>query len=289
MLARRIIPCLDVADGRVVKGVHFASLRDAGDPVAQAARYDAEGADELVFLDISASHESRETTLDMVSRVAETIFIPFTVGGGIRSVEDAGRALRAGADKIAVNTAAVRDPELVRRLSDSFGAQCVVAAVDVRRTGGRTDGGDSVVAQRGWNSPEFASRTSDRMTVRPSVAPSVPPSWRVHVTGGREATGLDALDWIARLEQLGAGEILLTSMDRDGTQTGYDLELLRAAADRVRIPVIASGGAGGLSDLADALEAGAHGVLAASIFHFEGCSLPEARSFLRQRGYPVRS
>lgn len=258
MLARRIIPCLDVAGGRVVKGVHFVSLRDAGDPVDQAARYDAEGADELVFLDIAASHESRDTTLGMVTRVAETIFIPFTVGGGIRSVEDAGRALRAGADKVAVNTAAVRDPELVRRLADNFGSQCVVAAVDVRR----------------------AAESPNR--------PAAGPSWNVYVTGGRDPTGLDAIEWIARLEKLGAGEILLTSMDRDGTQLGYDLDLLRAASGRVGIPVIASGGAGNLEHLAQGLEAGAHGVLAASIFHYQGCSLPEVRAFLRARGFPVR-
>ncbi|MBK6780163.1 MAG: imidazole glycerol phosphate synthase subunit HisF [Gemmatimonadales bacterium] len=250
MLARRIIPCLDVANGRVVKGVHFESLRDAGDPVEQAARYDAEGADELVFLDISASHEARETMLGIVSRVADTIFIPFTVGGGIRSVEDAGRALRAGADKVAVNTAAVRDPQLVRRLAEAFGSQCVVAAVDVRRTPGA--------------------------------------GWQVHVTGGREPTPLEGLAWMAELQGLGAGEILLTSMDRDGTQRGYDLDLLRAAAAAVRIPVIASGGAGNLEHLAEAFDAGAHGVLAASIFHYQGRALPEARAFLRQRGIPVR-
>ncbi|MBA2628113.1 MAG: imidazole glycerol phosphate synthase subunit HisF [Gemmatimonadales bacterium] len=249
MLARRIIPCLDVADSRVVKGVHFESLRDAGDPVEQAARYDADGADELVLLDISATHEERNTTLDMVSRVADAIFIPFTVGGGIRSVEDAGDALRAGADKVAVNTAAVRDPGLVRRLADAYGSQCVVAAVDVRRVG---------------------------------------EAYRVVVTGGREQTPLDALEWIAELTSLGAGEILLTSMDRDGTQRGYDLPLLRSAARATDRPVVASGGAGSLADLAAALDAGAHGVLAASIFHFEGCSLPEARAFLRERGHPVR-
>jgi cyclase len=250
MLARRIIPCLDVAAGRVVKGIHFEALRDAGDPVAQAARYDAQGADELVFLDISATYEDRRTTLEMVSHVADTVFIPFTVGGGIRSVADAGEALRAGADKIAVNTAAVRDPALVERLASSFGTQCVVAAVDVKRIEGR---------------------------------------YTVMVTGGREQTSLEAIDWIRCLEALGAGEILLTSMDRDGTQTGYDLPLLRAAADAVRIPVIASGGAGKLEHLADALEAGAHGVLAASIFHFQGSSIAEARAYLRKRGFPVRS
>ena len=249
MLARRIIPCLDVAGGRVVKGVHFESLRDAGDPVEQAARYDAEGADELVFLDISASPDDRRTTLDMVSRVAESIFIPFTVGGGIRAVADAGAALRAGADKISVNTAAVRSPELVSSLAESFGSQCVVAAVDVRRSNAR---------------------------------------YAVVVNGGREETPLEALEWIRRLEQLGAGEILLTSMDRDGTGTGYDLELLRAASGVTTLPIVASGGAGELTHLAEALEAGAHGVLAATIFHYQGSSLPEARAFLRARGYPVR-
>ncbi|HEY9443366.1 MAG TPA: imidazole glycerol phosphate synthase subunit HisF [Gemmatimonadales bacterium] len=249
MLARRIIPCLDVAGGRVVKGIHFESLRDAGDPVEQAARYDAEGADELVFLDISASPDARRTTLDMVSRVAESIFIPFTVGGGIRSVTDAGAALRAGADKVSVNTAAVRSPELVSSLAESFGSQCVVAAVDVRRSNGR---------------------------------------YAVVVNGGREETPLEALEWIRRLEQLGAGEILLTSMDRDGTGSGYDLELLRAASAVTTLPIVASGGAGELTHLAEALEAGAHGVLAATIFHYQGSSLPEARAFLRARGYPVR-
>jgi imidazole glycerol-phosphate synthase subunit HisF len=246
MLARRIIPCLDVAGGRVVKGIHFESLRDAGDPVEQAARYDAEGADELVFLDISASPDERRTTLEMVARVADSIFIPFTVGGGIRSVADAGAALRAGADKVSVNTAAVRDPSLVSRLAESFGSQCAVAAVDVKRIHGRLT---------------------------------------VVVNGGREETRLEAVEW---MRELGAGEILLTSMDRDGTGAGYDLELLRAAAAAVTIPIIASGGAGNLGHLAEALEAGAHGVLAATIFHFRGSSLPEARAFLREQGYPVR-
>ncbi|MCU0621211.1 MAG: imidazole glycerol phosphate synthase subunit HisF [Gemmatimonadales bacterium] len=249
MLARRLIPCLDVADGRVVKGVHFTALRDAGDPVAQAARYDAEGADELVFLDITASHERRDTTLDMVRRVAESIYIPFTVGGGVRSVEDAGRLLRAGADKVGVNTAAVRDPSLVQQLADSYGSQCVVVAVDAKLVEGR---------------------------------------WTVMVTGGRDATPLEAIAWIEEVARRGAGEILLTSMDRDGTRAGYDLPLVRAAAAAVNIPVIASGGAGALAHLAEALEAGAHGVLAASIFHDRGTTLGEARAYLRSRGYPVR-
>jgi cyclase len=233
----------------VVKGVHFEALRDAGDPVEQAARYDADRADELVFLDISASPEERRTTLEMVSRVAESIFIPFTVGGGIRAVPDAGAALRAGADKITVNTAAVRDPSLVTRLAESFGTQCIVAAVDVKRIEGRL---------------------------------------AVVVNGGREPTDLDAVEWSRRLEQLGAGEILLTSMDRDGTGQGYDLPLVEAVSGVVSIPVIASGGAGSLVHLADALEAGAHGVLAATIFHFRDSSLPKARAYLRERGYPVR-
>lgn len=249
MLARRIIPCLDVAGGRVVKGVHFEDLRDAGDPAIQAARYDADGADELVLLDISASPEARRTTLATVHRVAESIFIPFTVGGGIRSVADAGAALRAGADKIAVNTAAVRDPALVSRLAESFGSQCVVVAVDVKRIG-------------------------DRLAVM--------------INGGREETGLDAVEWTCRLEMLGAGEILLTSMDRDGTGDGYDLPLVRQVAHALGVPVIASGGAGRLAHLAEALEAGAHGVLAATIFHFQESSLPRARAYLRERGYPVR-
>jgi len=249
MLARRIIPCLDVAGGRVVKGVHFQSLRDAGDPVEQAARYDADGADELVFLDISASPEARRTTLEMVSRVAESIFIPFTVGGGIRSAADAGAVLRAGADKVTVNTAAVREPALVSRLAESFGSQCIVAAVDVKRVDGRLT---------------------------------------VVINGGREVTDLEAVEWSRRLEALGAGEILLTSMDRDGTGAGYDLPLIQAVSQAVSMPVIASGGAGNLAHLAEALEAGAHGVLAATIFHFQDSSLPRARAYLRERGYPVR-
>lgn len=249
MLARRIIPCLDVAGGRVVKGVHFTSLRDAGDPVTQAARYDREGADELVLLDISATDEDRATTLDVVSQVADSIFIPFTVGGGIRSEEDAARTLRAGADKIAINSAAVRDPTLVTRLSRAFGSQCVVVAVDVR-----------------WNGEVY----------------------QVMVRGGKEPTRHDGLDWIREVEERGAGEILLTSMDRDGTGKGYDLTLLARAARTVRIPVVASGGAGTLEHLAEALSAGAHAVLAATIFHDKGSSLPEARAHLRAKGFPVR-
>ena len=250
MLARRLIPCLDVAGGRVVKGVRFQDLRDAGDPAAQAARYDAEGADEVVLLDITASHEERGTLIDLVARVADTLFIPFTVGGGIRSVEDATDVLRAGADKVAVNTALVRAPELATRLADRFGRQCVVAAIDAK-----------------------ASRAG----------------WEVFVRGGREPTGIDAVEWAERVEGLGAGEILLTSMDADGTTAGYDLPLTGAVARSVRIPVIASGGAGRLEHLAEALDAGAHGVLAATLFHDRGTTLGEARAYLASRGYPVRS
>ncbi|OLC06196.1 MAG: imidazole glycerol phosphate synthase subunit HisF [Gemmatimonadetes bacterium 13_1_40CM_70_11] len=250
-LARRLIPCLDVAGGRVVKGVHFEALRDAGDPVEQATRYDADGADELVLLDISASHEERGTLLELAGRVAERLFIPFTVGGGVRSVEDARAVLRAGADKVAVNTALVRDPSLGKRLADEFGRQCVVAAIDARKKG-----------------------TGE--------------GWEVIVRGGREPTGVDAVEWSKRVEDLGAGEILLTSMDTDGTQDGYDLPLTRAVAATVRIPVIASGGAGTLEHLAQALDAGAHGVLAATLFHYRGTTIPEARAYLASRGYPVR-
>ena len=248
-LAKRIIPCLDVKEGRVVKGIQFVDLRDAGDPVEQAVRYDAERADELVFLDITASHEGRASMLDVIRRTAESIFIPFTVGGGVRSVDDFLAILGAGADKVGVNTAALADPELVARAADRFGTQCVVVAIDARRSG---DG------------------------------------WEVYTHGGRKPTGIDALEWARRAEELGAGEILLTSMDTDGTRNGYDLDLLRAASGAVGIPVIASGGAGSLQHLDDALAAGAHAVLAASIFHFGEITVPEARAFLATRGHEVR-
>jgi cyclase len=251
-LAKRIIPCLDVKDGRVVKGIQFVGLRDAGDPVEQAVRYDAERADELCFLDITASHEGRASMLDVIRRTADSIFIPFTVGGGIRSIDDFNAILGAGADKVAVNTAALADPDLIQRAADHFGAQCVVVAVDARRTEGAESG------------------------------------WEVYTHGGRNATGIDAVEWCARAQALGAGEILLTSMDRDGTRDGYDLPLLSAVSARVRIPVIASGGAGALEHLDAALAAGAHAVLAASIFHFGEFTLAEARRYLAARGHPVR-
>ena len=246
----RVIPCLDVDAGRVVKGVNFVGLRDAGDPVELAARYDQEGADEVVFLDITASSDARDTMVDVVSRTADEVFIPFTVGGGVRSVDDGRRLLRAGADKVAVNTAAVARNTLVGELADEFGAQCVVVAVDARRA---------------------------------SVG------WEVWTHGGRKPTGLDAVSWTVECERLGAGEILLTSMDRDGTRDGFDLELTRAVTDAVGIPVVASGGVGTLEHLAQgALEGGADAVLAASIFHFGQHSVGEAKEHLAARGIAVR-
>jgi cyclase len=250
MLARRIIPCLDVDRGRVVKGVKFVDLVDAGDPVEAAGSYDEEGADELVFLDIGASHERREIQKKMVEQVADRITIPFTVGGGIRTAEDMRDILRAGADKVAVNTAAVDDPSILSEGARRFGRQSVVLAIDARRAEG---------------------------------------SFEVYVHGGRTKTGLDAVAWAKKGEAMGAGEILLTSMDRDGTELGYDLALTRAVSEAVRIPVIASGGCGRLEHMAEALSEGkASAVLAASIFHFGTHRIPEAKAFLREKGVPVR-
>jgi cyclase len=249
----RVIPCLDVTGGRVVKGVRFVDLVDAGDPVELAARYDAEGADELTFLDITASSEGRDTMISVVTRTAEQVFIPFTVGGGVRGRDDARRLLRAGADKVAVNTAALERPELVAELAGEFGAQCVVVAIDARRRGGQ--GGAA---------------------------------WEVCTHGGRRPTGADALAWAARAAALGAGEILLTSMDRDGTRDGYDLELTRQVADAVGVPVVASGGVGTLAHLADGAAAGADAVLAASIFHRREHTIAEAKAFLASCGVVVR-
>jgi imidazole glycerol-phosphate synthase subunit HisF len=250
MLAKRLIPCLDVDRGRVVKGVKFVSLRDAGDPVECAARYDAEGADELVFLDITASSDARPIVLDMVRRVADTVFLPFTVGGGVRSVEDADELLRAGADKVGINTAAVNDPGLIERLSMRFGAQATVLAIDARANG------------RG--------------------------GWEVYVRGGRTPTGKDAIEWAKEGVARGAGEILLTSMDRDGTKNGFDLDLNRAMAAAVRVPVVASGGCGTVEHMADVLRTGASAALAASIFHFGEIRIPEAKAELRAAGIEVR-
>jgi len=256
MRVARVIPCLDVTAGRVVKGVNFVDLRDAGDPVELAARYDAEGADELVFLDITASSDARATMIDVVRHTAEEVFIPFTVGGGIRGVDDARQMLRAGADKVSVNTAAVVRPVVISEIAFEFGAQCVVCAIDARR----------------------------------SVGEDAPPSgFEVFTHGGRTATGIDAVEWAMRAEQLGAGEILLTSMDRDGTRDGFDLELTRAISDSVGVPVIASGGVGSLEHLADGVIDGhADAVLAASIFHFGEWTVRDAKRHLSSRGIIVR-
>ena len=259
MLTKRIIPCLDVKDGRVVKGVQFVDLVDAGDPVEVAAAYDAQGADELCFLDINATHENRATMYELVARTADRLTIPFSVGGGVRSVDDVRALLRAGADKVSVNSAAVARPELVRDAAEKLGSANLIVAVDARRRD-----------------------------------PHEPASgWEVYTHGGRRASGLDAVEWVARMEQLGAGEILLTSMDRDGTRDGYDLELTRAVTRAVRIPVIASGGAGTLEHLRAALDDGPAGgaasaVLAASIFHFGVYRVPEAKAYLAERGLLVR-
>ena len=255
MLKLRVIPCLDVKDGRVVKGVNFLSLRDAGDPVEQACVYDAAGADELTFLDITASHENRDTILDVVSRTAARVFLPLTVGGGIRSVEDIRRLLLAGADKCSINSAAVARRALVSEAAEKFGSQCVVAAVDAKR-GGSTSGTNH--------------------------------KWSVFTHGGRQDTGMDAVAWCAELAALGAGEILLTSMDRDGTGQGFDLELLREVCAAVRVPVIASGGVGTLAHFVEGAQAGATGLLAASVFHFGTFSIAQVKAALAAAGLPVR-
>ncbi|MBA3254181.1 MAG: imidazole glycerol phosphate synthase subunit HisF [Burkholderiaceae bacterium] len=262
MLAKRIIPCLDVNAGRVVKGVNFVSLRDAGDPVEIARRYDAEGADELTFLDITASSDQRDIIVEVIEAVANQVFIPLTVGGGVRKVDDVRRLLNAGADKISINTAAVQIPRLVADASARFGAQCIVVAIDARR---RVD-----------SSPNARRR-------------SEPASWEVFTHGGRMATGLDAVEWAHQVVELGAGEILLTSMDRDGTKSGFDLELTRAVADAVSVPVIASGGVGTLQDLADGVLAGrADAVLAASIFHYGEFTVQQAKQHMAGCGISMR-
>ncbi|GBR51272.1 imidazole glycerol phosphate synthase subunit HisF [Acetobacter pomorum] len=250
MLKLRVIPCLDVKNGRVVKGVNFVSLRDAGDPVEQAAVYDAAGADELTFLDITASHENRDTILDVVSKTAEKIFLPLTVGGGVRTTDDMRRLLLAGADKCAMNSAAVSRPELVNEAANKFGSQCVVVAIDARQT--------------------------------------APGKWEVFTHGGRTPTGQDAIDWCREVAARGAGEILLTSMDRDGTGSGFDLDLLKAATQAVRLPIVASGGVGKLEHFVEGAKAGATGLLAASVFHFGQFTIPQVKAALSAAGLPVR-
>lgn len=252
MLTKRIIPCLDVKGGRVVKGISFVDLRDAGDPVEAAAVYDRDGADELCFLDITASHENRKTILDVVERTAARVFMPLTVGGGVRTRDDIRALLNAGADKVSINTAAVERPEFVQEAAQRFGTQCIVVAIDAKRSAA-TDG------------------------------------WEVFTHGGRRSTGIDAVEWAARMDEYGAGEILLTSMDQDGRQTGYDLALTAAVAKRVTVPVIASGGVGTLEHLYEGLVRGhADAVLAASIFHFRTFTIPQAKAYLSERGVPVR-
>jgi cyclase len=254
MLCKRLIPCLDVKDGRVVKGVQFVNLRDAGDPVEAAQAYDAQGADELVFLDITASHEGRAIMLDVVRRTAEGIYMPLTVGGGVRTLADIRTLLRAGADKVSLNTAALERPELVSEAAHAFGSQCIVVAIDAKRNPG-----------------------------------TAPPRWEVYTHGGRRPTGRDALEWARQVERLGAGEILLTSMDRDGTGDGYDLELTRAVSEAVSVPVIASGGVGSLEHLREGVVEGkADAALVASLFHFGRHSIREAKEYLRDRGVAVR-
>ena len=254
-VAVRVIPCLDVTAGRVVKGVNFTGLRDAGDPVELARRYDAEGADELTFLDVTASSDSRATTYEVVSRTAEEVFIPLTVGGGVRSVDDVDRLLRAGADKVGVNTAAIARPELIAEVADRFGAQVLVLSVDARRCRPGTETGSG---------------------------------YEVTTHGGRRGTGIDAVEWAARGAELGAGEILLNSMDADGTKTGFDLQLLREVRRRVRVPLIASGGAGAVEHFLPAVEAGADAVLAASVFHFQELTIGDVKDALRAGGVPIR-
>ncbi|MCB1699550.1 MAG: imidazole glycerol phosphate synthase subunit HisF [Halioglobus sp.] len=254
-LAKRIIPCLDVENGRVVKGVNFVDIRDAGDPVEIAIRYNEQGADEITFLDITASHEGRETTVHTVEKIAEEVFIPLTVGGGIRTVQDIRTMLNAGADKVSINTAAIHNPELVRESAERFGSQCIVVAIDAKRVAD-VDGA---------------------------------PRWEIFTHGGRKPTGIDAVAWAVRMAELGAGEILLTSMDRDGTKNGFELGVTRAITDAVEIPVIASGGVGNLDHLVDGIVlGGADAVLAASIFHFGEYTVPEAKAYMAARGIEVR-
>jgi len=278
---KRVIPCLDVDAGRVVKGTNFVDIRDAGDPVELAARYDAEGADELVFLDITATSDKRETVVELARRVADECFIPFTIGGGIRSVDDAQGVLDAGADKVSVNSAAVARPELIGELAEVFGAQCVVLAIDAKA---RTVAGGPI--RRPVRSADSADAAA--VAVGSADLPATSHGWEVYVAGGRTPTGRDVVAWAREGVERGAGEILLTSMDRDGTNDGYDLELTRAVAEAVGVPVIASGGAGTLEHLADALQAGADAALAASIFHYGTFRIREAKQHLAAAGIAVR-
>jgi cyclase len=284
MVLKRVIPCLDVDAGRVVKGTNFVGLRDAGDPVELAERYDAEGADELVFLDITASHEQRETIVELARRTADNVFIPFTIGGGIRSVEDAQAVLDAGADKVSVNSAALARPELLTELADHFGAQCVVIAIDAKRAGESARAADPTTSDRG------SDRASQIGSREGAEAEEVVGIYEVYVHGGRtKVEGRDAVSWAVEAVDRGAGEVLLTSMDRDGTADGYDLELTRAVSEAVPVPVIASGGAGSLEHLSEAIADGAaDAVLCASIFHYGDYRVRDAKRHLAEAGIPVR-
>ncbi len=277
MLAKRIIPCLDVKDGRVVKGVQFVNLRDAGDPVECAAAYEAEGADELTFLDITASHEKRDIILDIVARTAEKVFMPLTVGGGIRTLEDIRNLLKAGADKVAINTAAVHNPEFVQQAAQRFGSQCIVVAIDAKQV---ETGSPAIDPPVDWKDhhPDLFQRP----------APPIP-TWEVFTHGGRNPTGIQVIRWAQLMEQYGAGEILLTSMDRDGTKQGYDVALNCAVSEATTIPVIASGGAGTLEHMYEGIVDGkADAVLAASIFHFKEITIPETKRYLADKGITIR-
>ncbi len=277
MLAKRIIPCLDVKDGRVVKGTNFISLRDAGDPVENARVYDQQGADELTFLDITASHERRKILLEVVRRTANEVFMPLTVGGGIRTLDEIRELLQAGADKVSLNTGAVQRPDLVREASERFGSQCIVVAIDAKRRPS---------AEGIWGQAERMAQVGEGTEL---LALGKRVSWEVYIHGGRTPTGIDALDWARKVEEWGAGEILLTSMDRDGTKEGYDVPLTRIFSDSLSIPIIASGGAGTMEHLLEALIQGrADAVLAASIFHFRQHTVQEVKAYLKRRGVLVR-
>ena len=276
MLAKRIIPCLDVKDGRVVKGVNFVNLRDAGDPVEVATAYEKEGADELTFLDITASHEKRDIILDVVARTAEKVFMPLTVGGGVRTLDDIRNLLKAGADKVAINSAAVKDPEFVQKAAQRFGSQCIVVAIDAKQTKSVADN-PSI--------PSWAEEHPNLLLDKNSSSTS----WEVYIHGGRTSTAINAVKWARQMQDYGAGEILLTSMDKDGTKSGYDLELNRSVSESLTIPMIASGGAGTLEHLYDGITDGkADAVLAASIFHFKEFTIEETKRYLKKKGVCVR-
>jgi len=288
MLTKRIIPCLDVKDGRVVKGVSFVNLRDAGDPVEIAKAYDRDGADELCFLDITASYENRKTILGVVTRTAEQVFMPLTVGGGVGTLEDIRTLLTAGADKVSINTAAVEQPDFVKAAAERFGTQCIVVAIDAKRRATDAKRRASVAKRRASAAKRRATGAKDHADgAKRSQAPAA--GWEVFTHGGRRPTGLDVVEWARRMEGYGAGEILLTSMDRDGTLKGYDVELTAAVSEAVSVPVIASGGAGTLEHLYEGfIHGGADAVLVASIFHYRTHTIPEAKAYLRERGIAVR-